>query len=103
MNCENTNNLPKLIEVYIKETLSDGLQECDLSGASYGTIDRVLHNMGYRLSSDNKYFDEAMYTNSWEHDYYMYIFKDSDYTGYCLYGSLYYGNHKIEKDETDRI
>jgi len=97
------NNLPKLIEIYIKETLNDGLQECDLSGASYDTIDRVLHNMGYKLSSDDEYFDEVMFTNGWEHDYHMYIFNGDEYTGYYLYGSLYYGQHRIGKDEIDRV
>ena len=30
-------------------------------------------------------------------------FNGDEYTGYYLYGSLYYGQHRIEKDETDRI
>lgn len=97
------NNLLKLIEIYVKETLNDGLQECDLNGASYDIIDKVLCNMGYRLSGDSECFDEAMFTNSWEHDYHMYIFNGDEYTGYYLYGSLYYGQHRIKKDETDRV
>ena len=38
-------------------------------------------------------------TNGWRCDYYMYIWKNGEYTGYALHGSYYYGDHKIELNE----
>ena len=43
--------------------------------------------------------DEMIELNGWECDYYLYIWKDGEYTGYALQGSYYYGDHKIELNE----
>ena len=49
---------------------------------------------------DNEFeMDEMIELNGWECDYYLYIWKDGEYTGYALQGSYYYGDHKIELNE----
>lgn len=95
--------IKQLVEDWVNEALEDGPQECILDGAWYNLIKVTLENAGYNLSSDPECLDDVMYTNSWEYDYYQYILKDGKYTGYVLVGSLYFGQHRIEKDETDRI
>ena len=92
-------NLKEFINQSIKDILKDGVHECVLDGASYSMIEDILCEMGYQLSDNSDCVEEVMYTNGWEHDYYQYIFQNGIYTGYYLFGSLYYGNHRIEKDE----
>ena len=83
---------------YVKSELESGLEECDLSCIPYSIIEAALKQLGYTLSaSEEDENDEAMYTNGWEHDYYMCIWKDGKYTGYHLTGSLYYGDNEIKK------
>lgn len=83
---------------YVKSELENGLEECDLSCIPYSIIEAALKQLGYTLSaSEEDENDEAMYTNGWEHDYYMCIWKDGKYTGYHLTGSLYYGDNEIKK------
>lgn len=83
---------------YVKSELENGLEECDLSCIPYSIIEAALKQLGYTLSaSEEDENDEAMYTNGWEHDYYMCIWKDGKYTGYHLTGSLYYGDSEIKK------
>lgn len=83
---------------YVKSELENGLEECDLSCIPYSIIEAALKQLGYTLSaSEEDENDEAMYTNGWEHDYYMCIWKDGKYTGYHLTGSLYYGENEIKE------
>lgn len=88
-----------LLESYVKTTLQNGLTECDLSYIPYDTIKSCLEDLGYQLSDSPDRHDDVMYTNGWEHDYSMHIWKDGEYTKYYLYGSLYYGNNKITYDD----
>ena len=81
----------------VKHELEGGLKECDLSCIPFSIIKDGLEELGYTLSESEKYEEDIMYTNGWEHDYYMYIWKDGEYTGYCLSGSLYYGDNEIKK------
>ena len=81
----------------VKCELEDGLKECDLSCIPYSIINDALKQLGYTLSESEKYEDDVMYTNGWEHDYHMYKWKDGKYTGYYLCGSLYYGDNEIKK------
>ena len=88
----------KILLNYVKSELENGLKECDLSCIPYSIIEDALKQIGYTLSaSEEDENDEAMYTNGWEHDYYMCIWKDGKYTGYHLTGSLYYGENEIRK------
>lgn len=58
----------------VKHELENGLEECDLSCIPYSIIEAALKQLGYTLSaSEEDENDEAMYTNGWEHDYYMCI------------------------------
>ena len=82
---------------YIKSELEDGLKECDLSCIPYSIIKSGLKQLGYTLSESEEYEEDTMYTNGWEHDYFMCIWKDGKYTGYHLTGSLYYGDNEIKK------
>lgn len=83
---------------YVKSELENGLEECNLSCIPYSIIEAALKQLGYTLSaSEEDENDEVMYTNGWEHDYYMCIWKDGKYTGYHLTGSLYYGDNEIKK------
>ena len=94
----------KLIETIknnVESTLCEGIKECNLDGAWYSLIKDTLGKMGYKLSSSDEVFDDYMDTNGWECDYCQYIFKDNDYIGYYLAGSLYFGQHEIIKDETN--
>ena len=81
----------------VKTKLADRLKGCDLSCIPYSIIASGLNQLGYTLSESKTYEDDIMDTNGWEYDYRMYIWKDGKYTGYCLYGSLYYGDNKIKK------
>ena len=87
----------KLLFKYTKSELENGLDECDLSCIPYSIIKAALNQLGYTLSESNSYEDDVMYTNGWEYDYHMYIWKDGEYTGYYLCGSLYYGDNEIKK------
>ena len=89
--------IQKILLNLVKTELSDGLKECDLSCIPYSIIKAGLEQLGYTLSESEEYEDDVMYTNGWEHDYYMYIWKDGKYTGYHLTGSLYYGDNEIKK------
>lgn len=83
---------------YVKSELENRLEECDLSCIPYSIIEAALKQLGYTLSSNEEdENDEVMYTNGWEHDYHMCIWKDGKYTGYHLTGSLYYGDNEIKK------
>ena len=82
----------------VKSVLKEGLKACNLSYIPYSIIKETLKSFGYTVSEDTEYEEDVMYTNSWKHDYHMYIWKDNKYTGYYLYGSLYYGTNAIEKD-----
>lgn len=95
-------NIQEFITKYVRETLQDGLDDYNFDGVSFGVIREVLEEMGYELSDDSEVLDEVMYTNGWEFDYHQYIFKNGEYTGYSLYGSLYYGTHRIRKYEVNR-
>lgn len=81
----------------VKTKLNNGLEECDLSCIPYSIIKDGLEQLGYTLSESKEHEDDIMYTNGWEYDYYMYIWKDGKYTGYNLIGSLYYGDNEIKK------
>ena len=81
----------------VKTELSGGLKECDLSCIPFSIIKDGLEQLGYTLSESEEYEEDVMYTNGWEHDYYMCIWKDGEYTGYHLTGSLYYGDNEIKK------
>ena len=81
----------------VKTELTDGLKECDLSCIPYSVIAAGLNALGYTLSESDEYEEEVLYTNGWEHDYYMHIWKDGKYTGYYLSGSLYYGDNEIKE------
>lgn len=81
----------------VKSELENGLKECDLSCIPYSIINDALKQLGYTLSESEEYEDDVMYTNGWEHDYYMCIWRDGKYTGYHLTGSLYYGDNEIKK------
>lgn len=81
----------------VKTELNGGLKECDLSCIPFSIIKDGLEQLGYTLSESEEYEDDVMYTNGWEHDYYMCIWKDGEYTGYHLTGSLYYGDNEIKK------
>ena len=81
----------------VKHELENGLKECDLSCIPYSIVKAGLEQLGYTLSESEEYEDDVMYTNGWEHDYYMCIWKDGKYTGYYLTGSLYYGDNEIKK------
>ena len=88
----------KILLNYVKSELENGLEECDLSCIPYSIIEAALKQLGYTLSaSEEDENNEAMYTNGWEHDYYMCIWKDGKYTGYHLTGSLYYGENEIKE------
>lgn len=89
--------IQKILLSLVKTELSDGLKECDLSCIPYSIIKTGLEQLGYTLSESEEYEDDVMYTNGWEYDYYMNIWKDGKYTGYHLTGSLYYGNNEIKK------
>ena len=65
-------------------------------------VSEICTNCGYILSSDKEQIYDDIETNGWQCDYYMYIWKNGEYTGYALHGSYYYGDHKIEKDEIYR-
>jgi hypothetical protein len=81
----------------VKTKLAHRLEECDLSCIPYSIIKAGLNQLGYTLSESENYEDDVMYTNGWEYDYHMYIWKDGEYTGYYLCGSLYYGDNEIKK------
>lgn len=81
----------------VKTKLKDRLEECDLSCIPYSIVKAGLEQLGYTLSESEEYEDDVMYTNGWEHDYFMCIWKDGKYTGYHLTGSLYYGDNEIKK------
>lgn len=89
--------LQTLLLNHIKSELGDGLKECDLSCIPYSIIELGLKQLGYTLSESEEYEEDTMYTNGWEHDYFMCIWKDGKYTGYHLTGSLYYGDNEIKK------
>lgn len=89
--------IQKILLNLVKTELSDGLKECDLSCIPYSIIKAGLEQLGYTLSESEEYEDDVMYTNGWEHDYFMRIWKDGKYTGYHLTGSLYYGDNEIKK------
>lgn len=93
--------LTETIKNNVESTLCKGIKECILDGAWYSLIKDTLNKMGYKLSSSNKVLDEYMDINGWQCDYSQYIFKDNNYIGYYLLGSLYYGEHEIIKDETN--
>ena len=57
----------------VKCELEDGLKECDLSCIPYSIIEEALNQLGYTLSESKEYEEDVMYTNGWEHDYYMCI------------------------------
>lgn len=57
----------------VKCELEDGLKECDLSCIPYSIIKEALNQLGYTLSESKECEYDVMYTNGWEHDYYMYI------------------------------
>ena len=89
--------IQKILLNLVKTELNDGLKECDLSCIPYSIIEKGLKQLGYTLSESEEYEEDTMYTNGWEHDYYMCIWKDGKYTGYHLTGSLYYGDNEIKK------
>lgn len=95
--------MKEVIENWVKDKLKDGPVECNLDGAWFNLIKNVLENTGYSLSNSPDRLDDWNELNGWQCDYSQYIFKDQEYTGFLLYGSYYYGEHKIEKDETNRI
>ena len=80
----------------VKCELEDGLKECDLSCIPYSIIEEALNQLGYTLSESKEYEDDVMYTNGWEHDYYMYIWKDGNYW-ISFKRCLYYGDNEIKK------
>lgn len=57
----------------VKTKLNNGLEECDLSCIPYSIIKTGLEQLGYTLSESEEYEDDVMYTNGWEHDYFMCI------------------------------
>ena len=57
----------------VKTKLKDRLEECDLSCIPYSIVKAGLEQLGYTLSESEEYEDDVMYTNGWEHDYYMCI------------------------------
>jgi hypothetical protein len=57
----------------VKTKLNNGLEECDLSCIPYSIIKAGLEQLGYTLSESEEYEDDVMYTNGWEHDYFMCI------------------------------
>lgn len=91
--------IKKLAIEEIQNKLKDGLKECSLPPVVFHIIKHTLSNLGYYLSDNEFEMDEMIELNGWECDYYLYIWKDGEYTGYALQGSYYYGDHKIELNE----
>lgn len=91
--------IQKLAIEEIQNQLKDGLKECKLPPMAFHIIKHTLEKMGYFLSDSERVMDDMIDTNGWECDYYLYIWKDDEYTGYALQGSYYYGDHKIELNE----
>lgn len=80
----------------IKDHLSKGLKEIDLSNYPFGKVREVLEELGYRFSDSKYEFVELDdWVNGWQLDYWAYIFKDEEYTGYLIEGSFWYGTCKI--------
>ena len=68
-----TLDLKEVLLNCVKVTLKNGLKECDLSCIPYSIIKAGLEQLGYTLSESEEYEEDVMYTNGWEHDYYMCI------------------------------
>ena len=65
--------IQKILFNLVKTELDNGLKECDLSCIPYSIIKDALNQLGYTLSESEEYEDDIMYTNGWEHDYFMCI------------------------------
>ena len=84
----------------IWEVLSDGLTEWDFSEYPFGKVRDVLEEQGYTLGDEpgeNCPDYVTDWTNGWELDYWAYIYKDGQYTGYMLHGSFWYGTCYLMK------
>lgn len=92
-------SIKELIEKDVESKITNGLKECSMPPVAFDLIKNILEKHGYFLSNEKTCIDDCYELNGWQCDYYCYIWKDDEYTGYVLNGSYYYCDHKIEKDE----
>ena len=84
----------------IRNFLKDGLKQIDLSDYPFGKVKDVLEEFGYTLGDPPRRNSPDQVTdwiNGWELDYWAYIYKDKQYTGYMLSGSFWYGTCDLVK------